>query len=364
MAKFRDIKTLTEDELKSWLKESGEKPFRADQIRNHLFCGQVASFDAMGNVPPALRQKLAETFLINSLEEASRLVSVDGTVKWLYRTPDGYHIETVMIPSNGRFSVCVSTQVGCAQNCSFCRTAKMGFSRNLEAGEILEEIIRVNRYLKESGELSPEGEQAKVTNIIFMGMGEPLNNLEHVHRVCCTLHNQKLFNLGRKKMTVSTSGVVPKIKELVDRNTPCCLAVSLNSTNNERRSAVMPVNDIWPIEKLLEATDEYTRRTDNYVTFEFVLIKGVSCTREAARELIHICAPRRCKVNAIVLNDGDDPTLEAPSQGEIEAFLDLVRAADIQITIRNPRGRDILAACGQLAYKTTQGKTDANTELA
>jgi 23S rRNA (adenine2503-C2)-methyltransferase len=184
-----------------------------------------------------------------------------------------------------------------------------------------------------------------------MGMGEPLNNLENVHRTCCTLHNQKLFNMGRKRMTISTSGVVPKIKELVDRNTPCCLAVSLNSTNNEQRSAVMPVNKTWPIEKLLEATDEYTKRTDNYVTFEFVLIKGTTCTKETAKELIRICAPRRCKVNAIALNDGDDPHLEAPSTEEVDQFLEIVRAANVQITMRNPRGRDILAACGQLAYK-------------
>ena len=269
----------------------------------------------------------------------------------LFKTHDDHHIETVMIPANGRYSVCVSTQVGCAMNCAFCRTAKMGFTRNLEAGEILEEIINVNWYLKESGFLNEEGKTAQVTNIIFMGMGEPLNNLENVHRVCCTLHNQSLFNMGSKRMTVSTSGVVPKIKELVDRNTPCCLAVSLNSTNNEYRSSVMPVNKTWPIEKLLEAVDEYIRRTDNYVTFEFVLIQDITCTPKAAKELIRICAPRRVKVNAIVLNDGDDPTLHAPTPEQVEDFLAMVRAAEIQITIRNPRGRDILAACGQLAYK-------------
>ncbi len=258
-------------------------------------------------------------------------------MKWLFETHDGHHIETVMIPANGRFSVCVSTQIGCAQNCAFCRTAKMGFTRNLEAGEILEEILHVNWYLKDNGILDADGKVAQVTNIIFMGMGEPLNNLEQVHRVCCTLHNQSLFNMGAKRMTVSTSGVVPKIKELVDRNTPCCLAV--------------PVNRVWPIEKLLEAVDDYIRRTDNYVTFEFVLIQGITCTPKAAKELIRICAPRRVKVNAIVLNDGDDPTLHAPTPEEVEEFLAAVRAAEIQITIRNPRGRDILAACGQLAYK-------------
>lgn len=304
----------------------------------------------MTNIPQSTQEKLALSFNIQSLSETQRAESTDGTCKWLFKTRDDHFIETVMIPTNGRFSVCVSTQIGCAMNCSFCRTAKMGFTRNLEAGEILEEIIRVNWYLKDTNTLDADGKMAQVTNIIFMGMGEPLNNLENVHRTCCTLHNQKLFNMGRKRMTVSTSGIVPRIKELVDRNTPCCLAVSLNSTNNERRSAVMPVNKIWPIEKLLEATDEYTRRTDNYVTFEFVLMKDITCTDTAAKELIRICAPRRCKVNAIVLNPADDPDLEAPSPEEVERFLTLVRAAEIQITIRNPRGRDISAACGQLAY--------------
>ena len=352
----KNIKTLTEDELKAWLRDQDEKPFRASQIQKWLFCQQVKSYDEMGNISPALREKLANQFSLRALTEEQRMESVDGTVKWLFKTHDDHHIETVMIPANGRYSVCVSTQVGCAMNCAFCRTAKMGFTRNLEAGEILEEIINVNWYLKESGFMNEEGKPAQVTNIIFMGMGEPLNNLENVHRVCCTLHNQSLFNMGSKRMTVSTSGVVPKIKELVDRNTPCCLAVSLNSTNNEYRSSVMPVNKTWPIEKLLEAVDEYIRRTDNYVTFEFVLIQNITCTPKAAKELIRICAPRRVKVNAIVLNDGDDPTLHAPTPEEVEDFLAAVRAAEIQITIRNPRGRDILAACGQLAYKKEGNK--------
>ena len=208
----RNIKTLTTDELKAWLREVNEKQYRADQIQKWLFCQQVRAYDEMVNVPPALREKLAGQFAIHSLAEQQRMESVDGTVKWLFRTHDDHHIETVMIPANGRYSVCVSTQVGCAMNCAFCRTAKMGFTRNLEAGEILEEIIRVNWYLKDSGLLNEEGNTAQVTNIIFMGMGEPLNNLENVHRVCCTLHNQKLFNMGAKRMTVSTSGVVPKIR--------------------------------------------------------------------------------------------------------------------------------------------------------
>ncbi|MCQ2093088.1 MAG: 23S rRNA (adenine(2503)-C(2))-methyltransferase RlmN [Fibrobacter sp.] len=354
-----NIKTLTTDELKAWLRDVDEKPFRADQIQKWLFCQQVRSYDEMVNISPALREKMAKQFSLRALTEDQHMVSVDGTVKWLFTTHDGYHIETVMIPANGRFSVCVSTQVGCAMNCAFCRTAKMGFFRNLEAGEILEEILNVNWYLKDNNIFNEEGEIAQVTNIIFMGMGEPLNNLENVHRVCCTLHNQKLFNMGAKRMTVSTSGVVPRIKELVDRNTPCCLAISLNSTNNEYRSSVMPVNNIWPIEKLLEAVDDYIRRTDNYVTFEFVLIQNITCTPKAAKELIRICAPRRVKVNAIILNDGDDPNLHAPTPDEVDTFLAAVRAAQVQITIRTARGRDILAACGQLAYKKNKDNQEA-----
>ena len=173
----RDIKSLTTDELKAWLRDVNEKQYRADQIQKWLFCQQVKSYDEMANVPPSLREKLAEQFSIRSLIEEQRMESVDGTVKWLFRTRDDHHIETVMIPANGRFSVCVSTQVGCAMNCAFCRTAKMGFTRNLEAGEILEEILNVNWYLKEAGLLNDEGNVAQVTNIIFMGMGEPLNNL-------------------------------------------------------------------------------------------------------------------------------------------------------------------------------------------
>jgi 23S rRNA (adenine2503-C2)-methyltransferase len=342
---FVDIKTLTADELKEWLASAGHKAYRVDQVRGWLFRQRARSFNEMVNVPPALREQLAAAFKIQSLTVASESRSVDGTIKWLYRTHDGHHIETVMIPTETRGSVCVSTQVGCAMGCTFCRTAKMGFIRHLEAGEILEQILRVMWHFAD------EGLGRDVTNIIFMGMGEPLMNLEQVHRTCVTLHDQKLFNLGRKRMTVSTSGVVPRIAELVDRGTPCCLAVSLNSTNDAMRSSVMPVNKSWNLEKLFEAIDDYIRRTDESVTLEFVLIKDVTCTVQSARELLKLTQQRKVKVNAIVLNDGDDPALQPPSQDEIDQFLEIVRAGNVIITLRNPRGRDIQAACGQLAYK-------------
>jgi len=342
---YIDIKTLTDVEMQEWLANAGHKSYRVDQIRGWLFRSKVRSYEEMANIPPALRAQLAQSFKIQSLEKATESRSIDGTIKWLYRTHDGHHIETVLIPTDTRASVCVSTQVGCAMGCTFCRTSKMGLVRNLEAGEILEQILRVYWHLQD------EGTGREVTNIIFMGMGEPLMNLEQVHRTCVTLHDQKLFNLGRKRMTVSTSGVVPRIAELVDRATPCCLAVSLNSTNDDMRSSVMPVNKSWNLEKLFSAIDDYTRRTDESVTLEFVLIKDVTCTPTAARELLRLTQQRKVKVNAIVLNDGDDPTLGAPTQEEIDRFLEIVRAGNVLITLRNPRGRDIKAACGQLAYK-------------
>lgn len=339
-----DIKTLTADEMKEWLANAGHKSYRVDQIRGWLFRHKVRSYDEMVNIPPALRAQLAADFKIQSLEVASTSVSEDGTIKWLYRTHDGHHIETVLIPTESRRSVCVSTQVGCAMGCAFCRTAKMGFIRHLEAGEILEQVLRVFWHLADVG-------AGEVTNIIFMGMGEPLMNFEQVHRTCVTLHDQKLFNMGKKRMTVSTSGVVPRIAELVDRATPCHLAVSLNGTNDIMRGTIMPVNRSWNMEQLLAGVDDYIRRTDEYVTFEYVLIKDVTCTEQGARELRKIASQRRCKVNAIVLNDGDDPALGAPTPAEVDRFLEIVRAGNVQIHLRTPRGRDIKAACGQLAYK-------------
>ncbi|GHV12184.1 putative dual-specificity RNA methyltransferase RlmN [Fibrobacterales bacterium] len=334
---FSDIKSLTNAELRNFLAENGQKPYRAEQIRVWLYKNMAESFEGM-NVPKELCELLEKTFRIKSLTQETRLESSDGTVKWLYKTADGLPVETVMIPTETRASVCVSTQSGCAMGCAFCRTGKMGLNRSLEAGEILEQIINVWRI-------------QTVTNVIFMGMGEPLMNLESVHRACETLHDQKAFSMGKGRLTVSTSGVVPKIAELLERNTPCQLAVSLVAADNETRASLMPVNKSWALPELLEGIDNYIRKSDEWVTLEYILIKGKTCSPKAAADLIKIVKPRRCKVNAIVLNDCEDPNLQAPSQEEIDEFMRLVRSEAVQINIRNPRGRDIFAACGQLAMR-------------
>ncbi len=336
------LRSLNEEGLRAFALGLGEKSYRADQLANWLHSQDVSSFDEMENLPASFRAKLAEVGAVDVLEEAGKEVSTDGTIKWLYRTRDGHAIETVLIPSAERNSVCVSTQVGCAMGCAFCRTARMGILRDLEAGEILEQFIRTRRHLKET-------HGGMLTNIIFMGMGEPLNNLEAVLTSVLWLHHQKHYNLARKRITVSTSGVVPAILELARRNPPLQLAISLNGSNQQARASIMPVAHKWPLDELLAAVDEYVRVTDSPVTFEYILIKDLTCSATAARELRRIIHDRQCKVNLIVLNDSENAKLQAPSPEEVDSFLEALSGTGKHVTLRQPRGRDIRAACGQLA---------------
>lgn len=338
-----DIKSISTTSLREYLESVGEKGFRAEQIHQWVFKHGIEDYDDMQNVAKSTKAKLKEKFIINSLNEESCLKSNDGTIKWLLKTRDDHHIETVLIPSMDRFAVCVSTQIGCAMGCKFCRTATMGIIRNLEAGEILEQCMIVKKFLNQ--------QDKDLTNVIFMGMGEPLKNFNNVNLACQVLHNQKFFNLGKKRLTVSTSGVIPGIHKLLKMETPCRLAISLNGTNNEMRSRIMPINDIYPLEKLLEAVDIYIEQSGNHITFEYVMIKDITCTDQAAKELIKIAKERNCKINAIALNSNENDELQTPSNNEIDRFLKKIKDAQIQITTRQPRGRDILAACGQLAVK-------------
>ena len=333
--KVQDIKSLSQEELRQFLLDNGHKPYRAEQIRTWVFKQKMQTYEGL-NVPAELCGLLESSFRLKSLREELKMQSADGTIKWLYKTADDLPVETVMIPTETRASVCVSTQSGCAMGCVFCRTGSMKLNRSLETGEILEQIINAMKV-------------KTVTNVIFMGMGEPLMNLEAVHRACVCLHDQKTFSMGKGRLTVSTSGIVPKIAELLERGTPCQLAVSLVAADNETRGSLMPVNKTWDLTELLKAIDNYMEKSGEWVTLEYILIKDKTCTKTAAKNLISIVKPRRCKVNAIVLNDNENPELQAPSEQEVNEFLELVRAKAVQINIRNPRGRDILAACGQLS---------------
>lgn len=317
--------------------------FRAQQIHNWLFRNLETDFRKMSNLPKSLLSFLESFSIGNVLKVKTVQVSQDGTTKWVLETQDGHFFETVLIPTEDRRSVCVSSQIGCAMGCTFCRTATMGFIRNLTLGEILEQVHFVSRYIREK-----EGLDGRVSNVIFMGMGEPLLNLENVAKACEILNSQEGFGIAKDKITVSTSGIVPKILEWGQRAPDYKLAISLNGSNDKVRSEIMPVNRRYPIEMLLETADEYIRITGQRLTFEYILIKNKTCTPEAARELKRIASHRNCKINLIPLNKGN-PEMEPPSDDEILEFERILAQGDFQVLRRRPRGPDIYAACGQLA---------------
>ena len=339
--KKQDIKSISRDQLKSFLIEHGEKPFRADQILHWVYNRYLEKFEDMDNIPKATRLLLEEHFRLTTLTEAVSQQSQDGTIKWAFKTEDGHLIESVLIPNMHRQSICISTQVGCAMGCSFCRTAKMGLKRNLKSGEIIEQFMFINKHLKK--------DNLELSNVVFMGMGEPLQNLRNLEPVIEIMHDSKIYGLAKKRITLSTSGLVPRIMELADKNLPCKLAISLNGTNDEVRTSIMPINKSYDIQELIQAAQYYVEKTNNHITFEYILIKDKTCTPQAAEELLEISRQVDCKINAIVLNDNDDEELKQPSEAEIDDFLNRVRAGGTYIIIRTPRGRDIKAACGQLA---------------
>jgi len=341
MAKLH-LLNLDVEALENLTASLGEPRFRGRQIREWMFRHLEDDFQSMSNLPKKLIAKLDEAAEVSVLREKSRQESVDGTRKWAFETHDGHVFETVMIPSGDRRSICVSSQVGCAMGCSFCRTATMGFIRNLTLGEILEQVHRVARFVREQ-------DGSRLSNVIFMGMGEPLHNLANVAQACETINAENGFGIGKSHITVSTSGIVPKIREWAQRAPDFKLAVSLNGSNDEVRSALMPVNRRWNIENLLAAADEYIVLTGQKLTFEYILIKDKTCTPVAARELRRIASQRNCKINLIPLNKGEDPALQPPTEEEILAFEAVLRQGDFEVLRRRPRGPDILAACGQLA---------------
>jgi 23S rRNA (adenine2503-C2)-methyltransferase len=339
------------------LEELGSPRYRSKQLQSWIFQQHKICFQDMGNLPQALREQLSNRYTLQTLSEEEKQVSQDGTVKWALKTRDGYSIECVLIPEGDRYSVCLSSQVGCAMGCRFCSTAKMGLLRNLNLGEIVEQFQWVNRYVQEEY-------QASLTNVIFMGMGEPLQNIPAVGEACDLFTSPEGYNLSRKKITVSTSGLAPQIVKWAKEYPGYKLAFSLNGSNNTNRSDIMPVNRSIPIEKLLESIDYYQDITGNTITFEYVLIKGKTCTLEAAQELRDIAAQRNCKVNLIPLNGGGEDDLEVPSEKEIADFqrelqknvgnknhTHKIRSQSFPVVVRRPRGRDISAACGQLVQQ-------------
>ena len=348
---MENIQDYTRKELAQWLENKGSRSFRAGQIFKWIYLKQAANFDEMTDLGKELRSLLGSNFYLTRLSLEDKQVSSDTTEKFLFRLDDGHHIESVLIPEKDHFTLCVSTQVGCAMDCKFCLTARGGIVRNLSVAEIVSQV-RDARFELVQKNLEP----LKLSNIVFMGMGEPLANYDNLIRALGILMDTDYgMKFAARRVTVSTSGVVPKIVQLgVD--TDVNLAISLNATDDKTRSMLMPINNKYPISALLDACGRFTMKPRNKITFEYILIKGINDSREDALKLVKLLAPIRAKVNLIPFNEHEASDFKRPEPKQIIAFLQILLDRDMTAMIRKSKGADISAACGQLKAKLVTHK--------
>jgi len=297
----------------------------------------------MSNIPKEFRGILSENFSIKNLELADMKTASDGTEKYLWKLNDNRHVESVLIPERQRNTICISSQVGCSLRCNFCATGTMGLLRNLTPGEIVEQVLQVNKL-----------GQNKITNIVFMGMGEPFMNYPRVIQACQILGDFEGTAIANKRITISTSGIVPKIYQYTDDKLPFGLAISLHAPNQELREQIMPIARKFPLDLLLESLRYYMRaKKRNRVTFEYVLLHGINDTPAEARKLISLLSPIRCKLNLIPCNQ-NHLGYNTPPEDALQKFLDVMMNAPFAVTLRKNRGEDITAACGQLAVEVEE----------
>jgi 23S rRNA (adenine2503-C2)-methyltransferase len=356
-----DARALPLAALEAAIAAAGEKPYRARQIFRWLHQRGAATYEEMTDLPRGLREALAGRFTLRTLAAAEEKRSADGTIKWKWRTFDGRFVESVYMPhtsdddgetaNRDRRTLCVSSQVGCAVGCQFCLTGTMGLVRNLGAGEIADQIHRVNRRLVELGEAGPR----PLTNLVFMGMGEPLHNFENLK---VALNDLLLAedgpNFSHRHVTVSTSGLVPQIRRL-GAETPVKLAVSLNATTDAQRDVLMPLNRRWPLAELLAACRAFPLKQGRRITFEYVLLGGVNDTDADAERLAALVRGIPAKVNVIPYNENPGLGFRAPPPQRVEAFRDVLVRRNVTAVVRRNRGSDISAACGQLAAEGGPG---------
>jgi 23S rRNA (adenine2503-C2)-methyltransferase len=342
----RDIKDFTRLQLAAWLEARGIQAYRAGQILRWVHRRQADSFEVMSDLGVSLREMLRREFGIERLAVDRVETSADGSKKYLFRLSDGKRIESVLIPERNHDTLCVSSQVGCALGCRFCLTGKGGLERNLSTGEIVAQVRDVARDLP-----GPEG----LTNLVFMGMGEPLANFENlVDAIEILTDNGAGFSFAGRRITVSTAGVAPRIPELGQR-TPVNLAVSLNAADNETRSRLMPINRTYPIEALIDACARYPLRPYRRITFEYILLEGINDSEEDARRLARLLRPVRAKINLIPFNSHAGSLYREPPEAVISSFQEILLKAHYTAVIRRSKGRDISAACGQLRAAIRSG---------
>jgi 23S rRNA (adenine2503-C2)-methyltransferase len=341
-----NILNFTKDELSEWFEGEGIRSFRVNQVFKWLYIRQADSFEQMTDLSKDLRKKLADHFCIKRLIIVDKQVSADTTEKFLLKLEDGQHIESVLLPEKDHFTICVSSQVGCAQDCSFCLTAQGGFIRNLHVCEIIAQIRDARYYL-----IKKNIDPLKLSNIVFMGMGEPLANYNNLIKSLSIITDSDYgLKFAARRVSVSTCGIVPKITQL-GHDTPVNLAVSLNATTDALRTKLMPINKKYPLKLLLEACKTFIMKPRNKITFEYILIKGVNDSKEDALKLVKLLSPIKAKVNLIPINQCGKTGFKCPSKKEISEFLQILLDNNLTAITRKSKGDDILAACGQLKAK-------------
>lgn len=345
--------SILPDEWKGILQERGLRPFRAEQILQSLYRDYIGNWDDATTLPKDFRETLKSEFPLTGYRELDVSESSDGTKKLLIGFDDGNSVETVLIPATGRFTQCISTQVGCAMGCAFCASGSRGVVRSLTADEIVAEYMAGRRH-------------GEITNIVVMGMGEPFNNYDETMRALKLINAGRGPNLGARHITISTCGVVPGFKKLAAEGIQFELSVSLHAPNDKLRSELMPVNRRWPLDELIEACAEYTRTTKRIITFEYTVIKGVNDSRECAEELAGVVKKvPMAKVNLIPLSPVEHrPDFKTPDEGTLMMFLDVLMKRKVQTMLRRSRGKDANAACGQLRLRRMDATVAAKERAA
>ncbi len=339
---MQDIKELGLKELEDKLLSWNLPKYHAKQIFNWIYQKGALDFNKMSDLPLALRKKLAGEFYILGIALADLQKSTDETTKFLFELVDKNLIEAVNIPAARRVTGCISSQVGCKFSCQFCASALKGFKRNLTVGEILDEVL----YLKNNTR------QAELTHIVFMGTGEPLDNYENVLKSIRVINSPHAFNIGARRITISTSGIIPGIQRLATEDLQIELSISLHASDDKMRSQIMPVNKKYPLADLIKCCREYIVQTNRQITFEYILIKGLNSNLASAQNLVKLLKGLRlAKVNLIPANPLPELKIFSPSKAEIEAFKECLFKNGINVTLRQERGQDIEAACGQLRLR-------------
>lgn len=345
-----DLRNLTQTELIDYVESLGQPAFRGRQIMGWLYRPEITKFSQMTDLAKVFREVLEENACISRFTDPIIEKASDGCVKFGFKLNDGHVIESVLIPEPDRNTLCISSQVGCAMGCTFCLTGTMGFIRNLSPSEIVNQICGVSDYLREESPDSLIGPD-RITNVVYMGMGEPLNNLENVISSLSILTEQKGLDLASRKITVSTCGIVPKIRELGERST-ANLAISLHSIRDDVRSQLMPVNDRYSVDDLLSACRDFPMPKRKRIMFEYTLLKNINDSDQDARELARKLQGIPCKINLLPYNESPGLHFESPRKERLLAFQKILIEAHYTVFIRTSRGSDISAACGQLATET------------